>query len=145
MKTLQHKFVEFIPENIEADTLYISIAYCTAIHLCVCGCGNEVVTPLSPTDWELTFNGKTVSLSPSIGNWSFDCKSHYWIIKNEINWSGKWNERKIEKGRKLSDKNKENFFNKEKVKIPVKVAPEILTNRPKPGWWKSLLSSIGIN
>ena len=84
MKTMQHKFVEFIPDVIEEGVLYISIEYCTAIHKCVCGCGNEVVTPLSPTDWELTFNGKTVSLDPSIGNWSFKCQSHYWIAKNSI-------------------------------------------------------------
>ncbi|MBK7970270.1 MAG: hypothetical protein IPK08_15745 [Bacteroidetes bacterium] len=69
MKTIQHKFVEFIPDVIEGGVLYISIEYCTAIHKCACGCGNEVVTPLSPTDWEITFNGKTVSLDPSIGNW----------------------------------------------------------------------------
>jgi len=43
---ITHKFVEFIPEKIEEGVLYISIQYCTAIHNCVCGCGNEVVTPL---------------------------------------------------------------------------------------------------
>ena len=72
---------------IEEGILYISVEYCTAIHKCVCGCGNEVVTPLSPTDWEIIFDGKTVSLDPSIGNWNFDCKSHYWIIKNRIRFA----------------------------------------------------------
>ncbi|WP_318271273.1 hypothetical protein [Sphingobacterium cellulitidis] len=46
---LQHKFVEFMPEKVEEGVLYVSIEYCTAIHKCVCGCGHEVVTPLSPT------------------------------------------------------------------------------------------------
>ena len=52
---IAHRFVEFIPDQIEEGILYISIEYCTAIHKCICGCGNEVVTPLSPTDWELEF------------------------------------------------------------------------------------------
>lgn len=96
MKILQHKFVEFIPDVLEEGILYISIEYCTAIHKCVCGCGNEVVTPISPTDWEITFNGKSVSLSPSIGNWNFDCKSHYWIKNNTIKHVIKWSYCEIE-------------------------------------------------
>ena len=89
---IAHKFVEFIPEQIEEGVLYISIEYCTVVHKCICGCGNEVVTPLSPTGWELTFNGKTVSLSPSIGNWNFECKSHYFITRNNIRYARRWND-----------------------------------------------------
>jgi len=55
---IQHKFVGSIPEILEEGVLYISIDYCTAVHKCVCGCGNEVVTPISPTDWELRFRRK---------------------------------------------------------------------------------------
>ena len=110
MKTLQHKFVEFMPDRIEEGILYISVEYCTAIHKCVCGCGNEVVTPLSPTDWELTFNGESVSLSPSIGNWSFECQSHYWIIKNRIKYSRKWSSEEIESGREMDTKKKKRWF-----------------------------------
>lgn len=92
---LNHRFVEFIPQNVEDGILYISIEYCTAIHKCVCGCGNEVVTPISPSDWKLTFNGKSVSLYPSIGNWNFDCQSHYWIKNNQIDYAEKWNQNKV--------------------------------------------------
>ena len=81
---MKHKFVDIVPEDMEDGILYISIKYGTAIHLCACGCKNEVVTPFSPTDWQLTFDGKTVSLSPSIGNWSFKCQSHYFIKNDEI-------------------------------------------------------------
>jgi hypothetical protein len=84
MKTVQHQFVEFIPEQIEEGILYISLPYSTAVHRCICGCGNEVVTPISPKDWQLTFDGNYVSLFPSIGNWNFRCRSHYWIKKNVI-------------------------------------------------------------
>jgi len=112
MKTLQHKFVEFIPEVLEDGILYITIEYCTAIHKCVCGCGNEVVTPISPTDWQLTFDGKSVSLFPSIGNWNFKCKSHYWIIKNNIKHSRKWKYSEIENGRKIDSERKKLYFKK---------------------------------
>lgn len=115
MKTIQHKFVEFIPDIIEENTLYISIQYCTAIHLCACGCGNEVVTPLSPTDWELRFDGKTVSLDPSIGNWSFECKSHYFITRNRIRYAKRWNDRRIEKNRITDTNEKKKYFEKKKL------------------------------
>lgn len=112
--TIIHKFVEFMPENIEEGTLYISIEYCTAIHKCICGCGNEVVTPISPTDWALIFDGKTVSLNPSIGNWSFECKSHYFIKKNQIVPARSWNDAEIADGRNKDSKKKKRFYVRKK-------------------------------
>lgn len=90
MMILTHKFVEYIPEEIEEGILYISISYCTAIHKCVCGCGNEVVTPISRKGWELSFDGESVSLSPSIGSWNLTCRSHYFITNNKIKWARSW-------------------------------------------------------
>lgn len=92
---MRHKFVEYIPDELESGTLFISMKYGTALHLCCCGCKQEVVTPFSPNDWSLTFNGETVSLTPSIGNWEFNCRSHYWIKKGQIIWAEKWNEKQI--------------------------------------------------
>ena len=86
MKLLEHRFVEFIPEALEKNVLYISFTYGTVSHLCACGCGREVVTPLTPTAWKLTFDGETITLSPSIGNWNYPCRSHYWIRNNQIYW-----------------------------------------------------------
>ena len=114
MKTLQHSFVEFIPEQLEDGILYVSIEYCTAIHKCVCGCGNKVVTPISPVDWQLTFDGKTVSLSPSIGNWNFNCKSHYWIRNNKIYFARRWSETEIDSERKSDIKKKKKYFKKKR-------------------------------
>ncbi len=65
---LTHEFVEYIPEHLKDGTVYVSIPFATAAHKCCCGCGKEVVTPLTPTDWQLTFDGETISLEPSIGN-----------------------------------------------------------------------------
>ena len=53
-----------IPEIIEEGILYISIPFETVIHKCCCGCGNEVVTPLSPSQWKLTFDGVSITLDP---------------------------------------------------------------------------------
>jgi hypothetical protein len=85
---MQHKFVEFIPSEIEQDVLYISIEYDIAKHKCACGCGANIVTSLSPSRWKLTYDGETVSLSPSIGNWSHPCQSHYFITNDKIVWAG---------------------------------------------------------
>lgn len=115
MKTIQHKFVEFIPEKKEEGILYISIEYCTAIHKCVCGCGEEVVTPISPTDWELTFYGDSISLYPSIGNWSFNCKSHYWIRRNKIIYASI---KQVEKQETIKSKsNKKKILTKKKKSL----------------------------
>ena len=63
---LKHEFVEFIPGELKEGMIYVSIRFGTASHLCVCGCGNKVVTPIRPTDWKLIFDGKTISLDYSI-------------------------------------------------------------------------------
>ena len=82
------EFVEFIPRELEEGKLYVSTSYATAVHRCCCGCGSKITTPLAPSEWKLTFDGETVSLTPSIGNWSFPCQSHYWIRRNSIDWAG---------------------------------------------------------
>ena len=107
---LKHEFVEFIPDELEQGTIYISIRFATASHLCCCGCGNKVVTPIRPTDWKLIFDGKTVSLDPSIGNWSFPCQSHYWIRNNRVKWAPKWSREQIERGRRYDHHAKESYF-----------------------------------
>lgn len=92
---MQHKFVEFIPHSLEENILYISMEYKTVAHLCCCGCKEKVVTPLTPTDWTLTYNGVGISLHPSIGNWNFKCQSHYWIKNNQVVWADKWDNKQI--------------------------------------------------
>lgn len=84
--SLDHKFVMSVPDPLEPGILYVSVEYATAIHQCACGCGREVVTPFTPRDWQISFNGDTVTLSPSIGNWNYPCRSHYWIRNNRVVW-----------------------------------------------------------
>lgn len=107
---LKHEFVEYIPDDLKEGTIYVSIAFVTAAHKCCCGCGNEVITPLSPTDWEVTFDGKFISLDPSIGNWNFPCQSHYWIKRNKVRWAPRWSRKEIEAGRFHDRSVKESYF-----------------------------------
>lgn len=107
---MTHKFVKFIPNELEDDILYISLDFCTVVHKCCCGCGNEVVTPISPTDWKLIFDGESISLYPSIGNWNFDCKSHYWIKNNKIKWARKWSKEDINIGRQQEYLAKKKYY-----------------------------------
>src|SRR5262245_27115243 len=108
--TITFQFVEFIPEQLEERTLYISSTYGTAVHKCLCGCGREVVTPLSPTAWQLTFDGKTISLYPSIGSWSLPCQSHYFITKNKAIWAPKWSQQQIDTGRTREANVRDRYF-----------------------------------
>ncbi len=112
---LTHEFVEYIPDDLKDGTIYVSMAYATVAHKCCCGCGNEVITPLSPTDWRLIFDGQSISLHPSIGNWNFACQSHYWIKRNKVKWAPRWSQEKINAGRAHDSWAKERYFNTAKT------------------------------
>ncbi|KAA9349728.1 DUF6527 family protein [Larkinella humicola] len=148
IKSLQHSFVKFIPKTLDEGVLYVSIEYCTAAHNCVCGCGNRVVTPISPTDWRLLFDGETVSLSPSIGNWGFECQSHYWIKQSKIEWAGKWKKEQINAGRNKDFQDKKEYFKQKDAEIlgqeiESKVESTIKSNQKK-GFWERLLNKLGL-
>lgn len=90
------RFVTEVPRDLDSGVLYISTEYGTAVHRCCCGCGQEVVTPLSPTDWKLSIHGNTVSLWPSVGNWNLPCQSHYVIRRNRVIEAVRWTPNMIE-------------------------------------------------
>lgn len=83
---LTHRYVEFIPKELEEGVLYISERFRTASHLCCCGCGHKIVTPLNPAKWQLIDHGATVSLAPSVGLGTLPCCSHYWIRRSRVEW-----------------------------------------------------------
>jgi hypothetical protein len=109
-----HEFVEYIPKELIDGIIYVSIPFGTAVHKCPCGCQNRVVTPLSPTDWKITYDGESVSLHPSIGSWNLECKSHYWIKNNEIIWAAEWSKEEIETGRRQDILEKEEYYRTKK-------------------------------
>lgn len=114
MKTIRHKFVEYIPsaEEQKDGVVYITTTYNTAVHKCFCGCGQQVVTPLSPTDWKITYDGESISLYPSIGNWSYECRSHYWVTKGKVIWAEDWSEERIQANRNADIKTKKQVYSR---------------------------------
>lgn len=84
-RALTPVFTEYVPAEPEPEKLYISMQFETAVHLCACGCGSKVVTPFGPHDWSLIFDG-TVSLRPSVGNGQQQCRSHYYVRNDCVEW-----------------------------------------------------------
>jgi hypothetical protein len=109
-RQIRHEFVELAPKTLEDGVIYVSVEYASAVHNCFCGCGIKVATPISPTDWQLTYNGDTVSLWPSIGNWDFPCESHYFIEHNMVRWAGSMTREEIEEGRAVDRRRKVVYY-----------------------------------
>jgi hypothetical protein len=110
LRTIKQEFVEFVPEHLEPGIVYISVQYKTMAHLCCCGCGKKVVTPISPTGWQLTFNGRTVSIAPSVGNWNLDCQSHYVISDGRVQWAARWSKDMIAAGFARDRQAKQDYY-----------------------------------
>jgi|SRR5579871_1483433 len=136
---LTHRFVEYIPGDLEEGTIYVSIPFATVVHKCCCGCGHEVVTPLSPTDWKLMFDGETISLYPSIGNWSFDCRSHYWIRRNRVQRAEQWSQERIETARRHDQAAREQYYKAPHVEIVSTITAETENILANHSFWERLV------
>lgn len=110
VEQLRHEFIELLPASLEEGVLYVSVQYKAVVHLCCCGCRKKVVTPLSPTGWNITFDGQTISLRPSVGNWNLECQSHYWISRNKVEWAERWSKRKIATGFARDQRIKQEYY-----------------------------------
>ncbi|MFF1810800.1 DUF6527 family protein [Streptomyces sp. NPDC058251] len=99
VNNLRPVFIETFPTPMEPAILYVSIPYGTCGHLCACGCGHEVITPLSPAQWSITYDGESISLAPSIGNWALPCQAHYWIRQGKVHWSRRYSSVEIAENR----------------------------------------------
>lgn len=99
VRRLEPEFVETFPTPLSSGVLYVSIEFTTCAHLCACGCGEEVITPLSPAQWSLTYDGRDVSLHPSVGNWALPCQSHYIVDRGRIRWSFQFTKAQIAENR----------------------------------------------
>src|SRR5688572_30099253 len=91
--------VEYIPKDPQPGILYVADEFDAAVHLCACGCGLKVSTPLGPTEWTLEEAARGPSLRPSIGNWQLPCRSHYWISGGKVVWAESWTTAQVEAGR----------------------------------------------
>lgn len=109
------EFVESAPRPLSEGVLYISDRFRTALHLCCCGCGREVVTPLNPAGWSYKREAETVTLKPSVGNWSFPCRSHYFIVSNEVVWAKPMSDQQIAIVKAKDARDKKAFIDRSNV------------------------------
>jgi hypothetical protein len=84
--------------------------------------------------------GKTVSLIPSIGNWSFACKSHYWISNNKVLWASKLSARQIDQVKARDKADKKAYIvaiNKQKERQVKPISFVARVWQAFKHWWKS--------
>jgi len=143
IKQFRTNFTEYIPEELEDGLLYISMEYATASHKCACGCGQEVVTPFTPTDWKLIYNGESVTLTPSIGNWSYSCRAHYLITNNKVVWANDMSAKAIELGRYKDKANKTKHYAKDQGNAKgVSTSADKVQNTKSTSPFKKLLITL---
>ena len=102
--------VHYVPRTLEPGILYVSEEFGAALHLCACGCGLKVSTPISPTDWDFEESSKGATLYPSVGNWQQPCRSHYFIRDGKIIWCEAWTPKQIAEGRLAKERRDEAYF-----------------------------------
>lgn len=138
---LEHVFVDSLPEQLDEQTLYVCIPYATVAHRCVCGCENEVVTPLGRADWTLSYDGEAVSLSPSVGSWSLPCRSHYVIKRNEARWARSWTTDEVETGRSQDRHDRERTIDEPKPQASGKTqTAETPLDAVRPSLWRRVVA-----
>jgi len=91
--------IRFMPKALAPGVLYVSDEFSTSAHLCACGCGEKVRTPLGPTEWSVEEGPHGPCLRPSVGNWQKSCRSHYWIWDGAVIWSEQWTPEQVVAGR----------------------------------------------
>lgn len=119
--------VRYMPKLLEPSILYVSEEFHTAAHLCACGCGQKVRTPLGPTEWTVRSASRGPTLRPSVGNWQLPCKSHYLITNGRVHWSNQWTEKQIRAGREREHERRSVYYE---------------ARRPKVSWWRQLLDFV---
>lgn len=109
-KCFEHKIVDCLPEPLAPSILYTTREGDLAAHLCACGCGQEVITPLLATGWRLMLGHEGASLEPSIGNWTLPCRSHYFITGGRVIWEGDMSQSAIDRGRARDQARKAKYY-----------------------------------
>ena len=89
LKAITPAFVETIPtdgKDLILGIVYISMKHNMVVYRCPCGCGGLSEFMLDPIRFRLEYDGTKVSFYPSIGIPYLECRSHYWIRDNRIEW-----------------------------------------------------------
>lgn len=109
-KLIRLQRVRFMPKTLEPGLLYVSEEFGAVAHLCSCGCGAKIRTPIGPLDWQFTDAPDGPSLYPSIGNWQQACRSHYWIRQGKIIPAPDWTEHEVQTGRAIEEKRDRAYY-----------------------------------
>lgn len=77
--------------QLEDGVLYVEDGSPFVGYNCPCGCGKVVILPTQKHQpdfygWDFRESNGKVTLSPSVLSTGFDCKSHYFIRDNRIDW-----------------------------------------------------------
>lgn len=119
--------VRYMPKTLEPGILYFAEEFGAAAHLCACGCGTKIRTPIASTEWAIHEGPKGVTLCPSVGNWQQPCRSHYVITDGEVDWRGAWADAEIEAGRHREAARRTKYYTAQEAE------------RKQPGFFRDLL------
>jgi hypothetical protein len=101
-----------MPKELQPGTLYYAEEFGAAAHLCACGCGSKIRTPIDVTEWSLEEDEDGPSLFPSVGNWQKPCRSHYLIRNGEVIMCGAWTDEEIREGRQLEHERRVGYLDR---------------------------------
>ena len=89
LKAITPVFVEYIPtegKDLILGIVFISMKHNMVVYRCPCGCGGLSEFMLDPIRFRMEYDGSSVTFYPSIGISYLECRSHYWIRNNRIEW-----------------------------------------------------------
>jgi hypothetical protein len=134
-RRFKHELVNSIPEKLQSNILYVTRDKDVAAHLCACGCGREVITPLSPTDWSIKLQRDEATLLPSIGNWAFPCRSHYFIRNGAVVWASNMSNQAVALGRQRDRARKRSYYEQQgKTRQPTQDNAFHASDKRKSAW-----------
>ncbi|MDF0584750.1 DUF6527 family protein [Bradyrhizobium yuanmingense] len=122
-----------MPKQLQPGILYVSEKFGTAAHLCACGCGEKIRTPLGPTEWSVRDTAAGPSVWPSVGNWQKPCQSHYVIQNGKVVRHAQWSAAQIAAGRHGEQQRRKAHYNAMYAKTS-----------PWQRFWRRLKSLFGV-
>jgi len=137
VQVVRPEYVEQLPEQLAEGVLYICEEFDLTAHKCCCGCGEDVYNKLGPGKWRIVkMSDGSVSLDPSVGNWNYACRSHYWIRKNRIVDAGRMSARAIREVQRRDRRDRDRYI--ARVNAQADVADEQSMNL-----WERTCTQIG--
>ena len=119
LKSITPEFVEYIPtdgDDLITGVVYITMKHGMVVYRCPCGCERLSEFMLDPIRYRMEYDGSSVSFYPSIGIPYLECRSHYWIRNNQIQWCAPMEDWEIEKAQKREFANALEVRDREKNK-----------------------------